>query len=276
MVEGERTFDYERAKTVALPEASLHQALSFGSLTAMSASSPHSHPMKQPWQLLDVRDLPVLTKFLATLPGVQPRIAKSWLRDLMVEAVLADKTEFFVGTELVSMAEGSELFVADDWGTDHVSPHGAATLIRLYRAGVLPLKWTKPREVPAEVLSYADSQEALEQKASEREERRRAEAAAYKAKLTDLASVSEGEFSYRLLDDIFWFHIGKGEGTLTIGGLSVDKLLTAYWSNSGKSRDFDVTFTWTSPTQGRQTISKESQFANNRRNDEARNWGLPE
>lgn len=261
----------------AAPQHNLVQE-SQASRTASDGTRPPGDltPTSQPWQSLDVGDLPVLTKFLASLPGVQPRVAKSWLQHLMLEAVLEDKTEFLVEAETVTMAEGNELFIADYWHTDHVSPHGAATLIRLYKAGVLPMKWVKPREVPADAIAYAGSHAALEQKAARRRELELAEAAAYQAKLANLPGIAENEFSYRLLDDIFWHHIGKGEGTLTIGGLNVDKSLIEYSSNSSKSRDFEVTFSWTSPAQGRQTISKESRFAGNRRNDEARNWGLPE
>jgi len=63
---------------------------------------------------------------------------------------------------------------------------------------------------------------------------------------------------------------------MLIGGIEVEKLVSVYKSNSGKSSDSNVTFTWRSFDGQYHCIEKESIYSNNRRNDAERNWGLPE
>lgn len=221
--------------------------------------------------MLDVDDLLATSAFLAMLPGVKPRVAKAEIRNLFDDAVIEYKDEFRVGEEAVTVDEANELFISTLGVADRVSPKGARLLIRLYRAGALPMKWAKPRDVPENAQAYADSQADLEERARVRQEKRRAEEQAYQAKLERPEDIAESKFTYRLLDDLFWYHLGKGEGTLTVGGLEVHKSLVAYKSNSGKSRDFTVTFSWTSPKHGTRVLEEQSEFAQNRRNDADRN-----
>lgn len=94
--------------------------------------------------------------------------------------------------------------------------------------------------------------------------------------IDDLSKLEPREFTYTLLNNIFWKHRGKGEGSLTIGAAVVHKELAVYHSNSGKKHDFSVTYWYVTPEGERVEFSKESRFSSNRRSDPERNWGLPE
>ena len=63
---------------------------------------------------------------------------------------------------------------------------------------------------------------------------------------------------------------------MMIGGIKVNKFLLRHESNSGRSHDWEVIFTWESKDGPPKSLKKESRFGNNRRNDAERNWGLPE
>lgn len=63
---------------------------------------------------------------------------------------------------------------------------------------------------------------------------------------------------------------------LTVGGVDVRKEVQRYASNSGKSGDFSVTFTWKGADGESHRLEKPSHYEGNRRNDADRNWGLPE
>jgi len=98
-------------------------------------------------------------------------------------------------------------------------------------------------------------------------------------KHTDLTKVQEADFNYATLNQIFFEKLGGFRGTrkLVIGGIEVTKQVSMYISNSGKSRSSDVTISWVGSDGIAQTRSNGgSRFAGNRRNDEKRNWGLPE
>ncbi len=92
----------------------------------------------------------------------------------------------------------------------------------------------------------------------------------------DLKLVDPNKIDANTLDDLFWKHHGKGPGSLTVGGIKVTKSIDRYSSNSGKSKDWRVTFTWTNSDGMAVSRVKESRYEDNRRNDAERNWGLPE
>ena len=167
----------------------------------------------------------------------------------------------------------SALFIRDDWGTSRISPSGATLLLRLYEGGFFNSRMKKGGIQPSVTLRrYADSQAAIE----EAQRKRMAEQEAYRNLVKNPANVTESQFSYRLLNDIFITHRGFGEGELEIGGIKVRKDLIRYTSNSGKSADWTVSYSWTSADGTLAELTKESVFKKNRRNDPDRDWGLPE
>lgn len=84
----------------------------------------------------------------------------------------------------------------------------------------------------------------------------------------------ESEFSYQTLNDYFWNKGWRKACTQEIDGVLVTKTLTPYSSNSGKSRDFSVSYSWTGCDGVLREANKKSSFEANRRSDPERNWGL--
>jgi hypothetical protein len=98
----------------------------------------------------------------------------------------------------------------------------------------------------------------------------------YKAgALANPETIVEAEFTWSLLNAVFFRH-GKDTREMVVGGRPVSKHLHPFRSNSGKSTDFNVTFTWKSTDGTARQLEKQSLYESNRRNDEDRNWGLPE
>lgn len=225
---------------------------------------------------LDPADFQTFTWVCQGLPGVKPRVNQRRLRELFHALRKAGPKSATLINATVVLSELSELFCEFDsshYGTsERVSPAGARLLVRLYAENELVLKGKVTGEPTAELLAYCNSEQALLDKLQER----KAAEAAFKARLSDPASFSEDEFSTSLLDKLFWKHVGSGGGKLTVGGVEVQKAVTSYRSNSGKSRDFRVSFYWTGSDGVKQERVMPSLFESNRRNDEDRNWGLPE
>lgn len=220
---------------------------------------------------LDPNDLMSFTEVCKRLPGVKPRVLRQQVR----EASLLGKG-LKLGTERLTKEEVEELQITAyrgrSWApyeVDVVSPKGARALVRAYRAGAL---CKKPQEVSPELLEYIESEEALRAKVRARQDAERA----YREKITNPQSIKESEFTFSLLNDVFWAHGLKGNCSMVIDGITVTKSVLPFYSNSGKSRDFRVTFSWTGRDGERRTLSKESTYERNRRNDEKRNFGLPE
>jgi hypothetical protein len=64
---------------------------------------------------------------------------------------------------------------------------------------------------------------------------------------------------------------------MEIGGTTVTKEVSRYSSNSGKSHDNEVILKWTgSDGTLHEEVLRHSSYQHNQRNDEDRNWGLPE
>lgn len=81
--------------------------------------------------------------------------------------------------------------------------------------------------------------------------------------------VLETEFNYSILNDIFFEKVGAfvGEKELMIGNILVTKFVdTPCRSNSGKSKDHAVEFSWLSQSGKSKTITKRSRYESNRRN----------
>jgi hypothetical protein len=157
---------------------------------------------------LDPNDFWAFTKFAKHLGGLKPRVTLSWLKDRFYEACSSDSPHVDLNGTLVLKTEMSQLFRQDDWGAPRISPDGAALLLRLHTAGLLLYKTSKPGPVAPAAQAYIDSKPALLAKML----RARAEREAYARKVADPSTIREDEFTFRMLDDVFWKHQGKGGG----------------------------------------------------------------
>ncbi len=230
----------------------------------------------------DPDDFLTFSELFRGLPHARPRVNQGWLRDVWFNAIQTEVAVADLAGFCVPTAELAELFhetTRTGYSTEVVSPAGARLLARLYRAGVLDTGKKKPEEPSAEFLAYCASEPQLlgkaRMRALEKAGKQQAERV-YRERLTKPDCFTEDEFTYRLLDDLFWHHKGAGGGELVIGGVCVSKEVAAYCSNSGKSRDYRVRFVWRSSDGKHRELTKHSAFESNRRNDEKRNWGLPE
>jgi hypothetical protein len=167
--------------------------------------------------------------------------------------------------------------VDDPFDRKRLSPKGAALMIRLYEAGLFDLQRKRDGLAdPTALRAYAASEPELRARTLQMRAATERERAQRDHLIEHPHHVREEQFDYRLLDQIFWKHCGPGSHTLWIGGLSVQKSVVSYTSNSGKSRDSEVVFSWVGSDGQAKEIRKPSAFAGNRRNDPDRNWGLPE
>lgn len=160
---------------------------------------------------------------------------------------------------------------------DLVTPDGAALLVRLYEAGIFePQRVRAGRTDPTELRAYAVSASTLQQRAAHARAEREAATRAYQERVRHPERLTDAEFTYKLLNDVFIARHGLRGGTLMmeIGGLQVTKEVRTYTSNSGSSRDSSVTFSWTARDGTPRELHKPSTYAGNRRNDAERNWGL--
>ena len=213
-----------------------------------------------------------LTKVLAMFPGAQPRNNQSWIKAQLYEAYLAHAESLTLnGTEVLATRVKElfhERYVGD---AARVSPKGAQLLVELYEAGVLLMKTKRTGQVPDSVREYINSESAMQEAQSARIEVQ----AAYAHSIAHPETVKEQDFSYALLNAISWKLHGSGDCEFEVGGLRVHKSLMRFASNSGKSSDFQVRFSWNSPDGTPRELTKSSAFEGNRRNDEARDYGLP-
>jgi hypothetical protein len=224
----------------------------------------------------DTADFKTFSWVCKGLPRVKPRVNQSRLRDLLYHMAEKRLKETTLGSSTVAQSELAELFCEDDSGyygtVERVSPAGARLLVRLYLAHDLDMSGKSAGTVSPEVQAYCESEADLVKMAQDR----KAAKAAFDARLNDPASFTESEFTFSVLNGLFWRHGGASLKSLTVGGIEVSKNLVPYSSNSGKTRDFRVSFHWTGSDGVKRESVKESSFESNRRNDEERNWGLPE
>ncbi len=197
-----------------------------------------------------------LTDFIAYLPGVKPKLAR---------------TAILEGDILSKQDRGGIIYrnayFADD--VRLVSPDAAAAILAAYQAGKLPMNRGKGVSEAPRATEYVNDEVVREQF----RERRRKEAC-----LKDISLVKERDFTdNRLLDRIFFAHAPKGIRTLTLDGIDVMKDVRGYHTNSRKNTGYEVTFYWTgSDGQQRSSGTGKPPEAFNRANDPDRNWGLPE
>lgn len=171
--------------------------------------------------------------------------------------------------------KGQTITMSDVGGIQNrkrVDARSAQTFNRLYAAGALSM-------MDGRSPMPATAAEAYAAHAAEEEQRAKAEAddavLLRRRYLSDPSAVPESAFALGLLNDIFFRHLGKGGGTMDIGGIAVTKTTPyRHMSNSGKSRDWSYHFTWTSPDGSSHRLSRESDHVGNRRSDPDRNWGL--
>ncbi len=195
-----------------------------------------------------------LTDFLATLPGILPRNARRVILegDLLPQALKDDilmRNASLIDTVLI------------------VGPDAAAAILAAYRDGYLPMQRGK---VPvATPLADAYLERAPELRAEVAERKRR------EAAIKDPSLIRESDLvDEDLIDQVFIAAMGLKAGTLSLGGVSVTKSLRSYPSNSGKSTGWGVTFSWTGSDGVQRSSGRTPPEADNRRNDEDRNWGL--
>lgn len=227
----------------------------------------------------DARDLRSLSDCLAMLPEVKPVKARGLLKRM--HDCLTEK-KYFEGVEAPSLTMSKSqvrvsyqliqhLFVKDVWEKDHVTPVGAKLICDLYVGGEFELK-KKVSAEPTELMAYANGVDAV----MKRKETREKAAKALQNKVANPNTVKESEFTYHLLNQIFFKHDVSANGSMVVGGIKVEKAVNRYSSNSGKTQDWDVSFSWKGSDGQHVRVTKESIYRNNRHNDAERNWGLPE
>jgi hypothetical protein len=212
----------------------------------------------------------------ALLPNVKPRKAISLIKSagagLLVE--LCDYEQ--------RQAEDfwSEIFIEDTWGVaNRVSPRGARCLIDLYKNNAFELKKESIGVLePVELQKYVEDDVRIAAIVNRRKEEAEGQRQRRKYLVMHPNEVRMDEFSASLLNEIMWKNNVIGTDVeMLIGGVSVSKSVSKYWSNSRKTSDNTVTFRWVDKS-GKQReevlISSTNQF--NRANDPDRNWGLPE
>lgn len=197
-----------------------------------------------------------LSNFLATLSGIRPIKARRLILD----------------GGLLSENERADIHRRDTSLLDtvlEVGPDAAAAILAAYKAGRLPMqKGLRPTSAP-DAEAYLATSDALRTQIAER---RRQENA-----INDPSLILESDFgNHRLMDRVFFANVGPGAGSMTLAGITVTKTVIGYQSNSGKNTGWRVRLDWIgSDGEARRSESVPPE-ANNRRNDAARNWGLPE
>ena len=224
------------------------------------------------------RDLVMpLSKFVALLPGAKARDFKDDLETASFNAIYADPnaSSFEYQGIVVTFEQYGEFVVLNDNDTSCLTPAGAAWVLELYAKRLIPMRRRSAGTPPEEAIAYSRSHDDLVRQTEQRRAQRRAAAEAYAAKLANPGAIPESEFTYALLNDLsFRARREGGPCEFDAGGLRITKHVTTLQSNSGKSKDSSVSFQWRSNGE-LHTISKESRYAGNRRNDAERDWGLP-
>lgn len=224
---------------------------------------------------INADDFLLFSKVARGLPGIKPMVTRGLLKEAALQMVHDAVDHLDLSGSSVTQDELNELFhetARTGYVTEVVSPAGARLLIRLYLAGALPMKAKQAPTAPtSELQAYCDSELELEAK----QEARRARHLAYEEKLSNPQCISEAEFTWPLLNAVFWRH-GKELREMVIGGITVHKLVQRFASNSRKDHDFKISFSWNSANGRPHEIKGFSKYEGNRANDEKRNWGLYE
>ena len=189
----------------------------------------------------------------------------------------ATKALYRVGETELLQEEYEEIHIKLEsfYGTTiKTSPHGAKVLMKLYRNGDLVMHKGKCIADAPELQAYIDKEEYFKEEADRirREDERR------KYLINNPDEIKESDFSYSLLDDVFYHKFGafQGHKTMILDGIKVNKSVFVYQSNSGKTQDSEVTISWIDSDGECHMLCEPSFYRENRRNDPDRNWGLPE
>ena len=224
------------------------------------------------------------------LPNVKPRVVSSILNSLLdsimgqvdILNMTADTPEPTIEYCGITLSSSDIHSIRDtpDFGRIKTTPQGARILISLYQAGGLFSERDKKAKVEAvhdELIAYSESEAALIDETLAIKEAERKVKEEREERIKNPQNLSVTDFTYSLLNDIFFAHLGKctGQQEMNIGGIPVTKTVLPHRSNSGKSHDFEVVFTFTDENGESQRIIKNSMYAGNRRNDADRNHGLP-
>lgn len=227
------------------------------------------------------------TDALKLLPNVKPRVAMRRLEEIDNMYLSCDENEFRFLDEIeicdglrVTRGDFDELRISgEDGGSKRISPRGASLLLKLYGADIFELKGGKGSvKDTGELRQYSESEKQLVAKVEKLKahEKQKKERERYLVANPD--QVLKQEFTPSLLNKIM-FENGAvgGHAEMLIGGVLVTKIVQTFVSNSGNSRSNTVTLVWTdsSGTQHKEILTQSS-YADNRRNDAERNYGLPE
>lgn len=234
-----------------------------------------------------ITKLMLLSDLMGHMPGIKTRstrdLIKGWewksgVRTVGKSLKAQKRQPVVIGEFTIEPDVLFEMYYSDgsQWGKDTVSPRAARILIELYLAGRLETK-TKPvpREAIGQVLiDYAQSELSLKDilnAGKEDEARKKAERLVRLNRPLD--EIPESELTQAFLHDLFMYR-KITNGSLIIAGVKVSKMLTRSSSNSGKSHDWNESFTWVGTDGEHRQVGIDGAFSTNRRNDADRNWGL--
>ncbi|MHC1699865.1 MAG: hypothetical protein AB9900_02655 [Humidesulfovibrio sp.] len=212
-----------------------------------------------------IRELSSLTDILRLFPHVMPKKTFQLLRS-------ARDGENIFEDNIISPDNVNELFpeLSSRYyasTTIKATPEGAKTLEAMYMAGRLPLtKGKKPEE--ASIESYLEKCELIQQNFE-----------CHEFFVRNIDLVECDTFSIEFLTDAFFVHKhGLLDTSLKIGNIVVRKYSSSYKSNSGKNCSWCHEYSWNDTSQNHHRLESGEgcQRRNNRRNDESRNYGLPE
>lgn len=225
------------------------------------------------------------------LPNIKPRkareILKFWQEQVfnkMIEGIDSnnekDVYELNIGEGIVlTSIDFDHLLYDNGYSAIKITPEGAEILIEIYQKGLFDiLARKKLQQVSDEIIQYSQSRDSTLENQRIEKEIRIEEYNNYQELIENPETVNIKDFSYKLLNDIFIKHFGLkiGSYSMEIAGILVNKSVHMYSSNSGKSRDSNVIFTWINADGQQKEIKKRGLYTHNRRNDPDRNWGLPE
>lgn len=222
-----------------------------------------------------------LLQFLQMLAGVDKHACRSLIGDGLAPFIATGTTSSSIFRDTITL-KGQPLHRDElvSLGVNgRLDSAAADAILRLYKAGALPMAQGKDVSSATEAETYVEAIRNHEAHERAEEQRLAAErrqiAERHREIIADPSKACEAEFSISLLNDIFLRHHGPGAGTMSIGGLSVTKSTPIpYASNSGKSRFWSYSYRWTSADGTPRALEQTSPFEGNRRNDADRNWGL--
>ncbi len=193
-----------------------------------------------------------LNEFMKLFPGVRPRKAST----------------FILNGGVLAEAARNDIHIHRTWTHDKflVGPDAASAITAAYLAGKLPMDRGRAVQPVTFLDKYVES--ARTQLAA----RKRREAC-----IADPSLVSEDDLCDAFLIDAVFWRDSKPRASMVLAGITVNKSVSRYRTNSGKNHSNEVTFHWVGSDGVARSSSKgEPSEKHNRRNDASRNWGLHE